>query len=300
MRFVIKPDNHKTAKLTSAQTYSELLVIARDVAKDDIKDTIYRESYSTDDEKKSRVEDQLSLSYHNKCAYCERLAKADIEHYRPKKKVSEDNMHEGYYWLCYEWTNLLPACVKCNREGAKHFKFPVIGTRVTHPSFLPDNNLNLEDNKAQNNPLLTENPYLLHPEIDNPEDFFDFFLDPNGEGIRIRGIDNDDRGKKTIEICRLNRQELRLERVENVINPFKQAIESSFVMWGNGSFNQAQFEQQILFQLNQLITNAGSVESTHTLLRKFVMKSHQNFSAIVLPFLNKKIRNVVLAAFKAI
>ena len=154
MRFVTKPDNHKTATLSSQVTSDALLEIATNMTKENITDRIYRETYSTPDEKRSRVEDQLALSYHNKCAYCERLEKADIEHYRPKKKVAEDNTHNGYYWLCYEWTNLLPSCVKCNREGAKHSKFPILGTRVYTPSFLSNSQLNLSHQRPENFPLI--------------------------------------------------------------------------------------------------------------------------------------------------
>jgi uncharacterized protein (TIGR02646 family) len=300
MRFVIKPDAHMTALLSCQATQDALLEIATNMMKDNISDTIYRESYVDADEKRSRVEDQLALSYYNKCAYCERLQKADIEHYRPKKKVNEDNAHNGYYWLCYEWTNLLPACVKCNREGAKHSKFPIIGARVYRPSFLPNNQLNPAHQRAQNNPLLDEIPFLLHPEVDNPEAFFDFFLDPNGDGIRIRGIDGQNRGNETIEICLLNRQELRLERVEFVINPFKQAIESAFVKLSNGAFDDNEFEQQVIFQLELLINNATNVESTHTLLRKFIINSSQNFEDIILPYLDVKIQKIVLEAFKTL
>lgn len=300
MRIVVKPQTDITDKLASNKTYLELLDIATNKAKDNIKDSIYREPYDNPDEKRSRVEDQLALSYFNKCGYCERLCKADIEHYRPKKKVNDDTVHDGYYWLCYEWTNLLPACVKCNRDGGKHSKFPIIGTRVYDPSFLPDTNLNLSESKAQNNPLVAEIPFLLHPEVDNPETYFGFENDINGEGIRLVGIDAEDRGAQTIEICSLNRLELRLERVENVINQFKQAIESSFVMWSNGTFTDDQFENQVLFQLNQLFQVSNNDQSTHTLLRKYIVKSSENFEDIALPFLTSSIRTVVLEAFKTI
>lgn len=300
MRFVIKPDNDKTEKLSSDETKIALLEIARNKNKDSISEGIYREPYGDSDENRSKVEDQLAKSYHNKCAYCERLAKADIEHYRPKKKVNEDKAHDGYYWLCYEWTNLLPSCVKCNRDGGKHNKFPIIGSRVTKPSFLADGDLNFSHQSSHNNPLLAEKPYLLHPEIDNPELFFDFFIDPSGNGIRIRGIDNQDRGKKTIDICKLNRQELRLERVENVINPFKQAVESTFVMFTEGELSNDELQMQITIQLKQLKINAKEKGKTHTLLRKFIIKDAQNFSDIVIPYLVVDIQQVVLAVFYSI
>jgi uncharacterized protein (TIGR02646 family) len=177
-----------------------------------ITDSIYREAYDTPDGKRSRVEDQLALSYKHKCAYCERLCKADIEHYRPKKKVSGQTSDPGYYWLCYEWSNLIPSCATCNREGAKHSHFPVLGQwAITHP-VLDDGKLDLDKFKANISPLIDERPYLLHPEINEPADYLAFEIDAHKQGIRIKGIDVDGRGDKTIAICKLNRQELLLDR----------------------------------------------------------------------------------------
>jgi len=298
MRFVVKPDADKTAKLASAQTYTELLAIAKKTSTN-IKDSIYRDPYPDKDETRSRVEDQLARSYHNKCAYCERLCKADVEHYRPKKGVNEDAAHGGYYWLCYEWSNLLPACVKCNRDGGKHTKFPILGTRVIAPVFLLDTNLDLLKSKAGEKPLIDEQALLLHPEVDKPEDFFIFELDPRGEGIRLEGIDKDGRGKKTIEICVLNRQELRLERVENVISPFKVAIECVFGLLESGSISMDAFKFQVLLQIQILFEGAMKENSTHTYLRKYIVKNTQNFESIVIPFLTPKIRIIVLEAFKS-
>ncbi|MDY6994467.1 MAG: HNH endonuclease [Pseudomonadota bacterium] len=57
------------------------------------------------------VKSKLKKLYHDKCAYCESSMSDDIftvEHYRPKKGSY------SYYWLGYEWSNLLPVCEKCN------------------------------------------------------------------------------------------------------------------------------------------------------------------------------------------
>lgn len=300
MRFIIKPDTDKTVKLLSPHTYIELLDIAKTKNKEKIKDSIYRDPYDNADEKRSKVEDQLAISYHNKCAYCERLCKADVEHYRPKKGVTEDKKHEGYYWLCYEWTNLLPSCVKCNRDGGKHNHFPIIGRRIYDPKFLKNGNLNLDNNKAKNKPLKIERPYLLHPEIDKPEDYFEFDLDANGDGIRITGVDKDGRGVKTIEICSLNRQELRLERVENVINEFKVSIESLFLMHENGEFTPDQLIDQCLLQIKFLINRSKNEKVTHTLLKKYIVQDAKNFEKIVIPFFPNKLKKIVLEAFKSV
>src|SRR5258708_14388265 len=122
----------------------------------------------------------------------------------------------------------MPSCITCNREGSKHNHFPILGPRVQAPTFLPNNHLALNACKAKNSPLTEERPCLLHPEVDRPEDFFDFAVDPNGEGIRLEGIDPDGRGAWTILICLLNRQELTLDRKQAVIDEFRDALQCLF------------------------------------------------------------------------
>ena len=64
-----------------------------------------------------------------KCGYCEAevqvVSYGDVEHYRPKKKVEEDKLHPGYYWLAYDITNYVPCCRKCNDARAKANHFPL-------------------------------------------------------------------------------------------------------------------------------------------------------------------------------
>lgn len=296
MRFVVKPESDITDKLKCQSTIDALTVIASTGNKDMISESIYRESYQDQDEIRSKVEDHLAKTYLNKCAYCERLEKADIEHYRPKKSV-KDETHDGYYWLCYEWTNLLPSCVKCNRDGAKLTHFPILGNRVAVPNFSPDGTLDLSCNKVFNKPLSDEIPFLLHPEIDNPELFFEFELDSNGEGIRLKGIDTNGRGVRTIEICKLNRQELRLHRQRDVIDPFVEAIEASFAKRAKGLIDNNGLIAEIETELIALERHSKNIKKTHTFLRQFIISDEQNFVSIVLPFLNVSLRPIVLAGF---
>jgi hypothetical protein len=98
--------------------------------------------------------------FYGKCAYCETyiadFQHGDIEHFRPKAAVAneldepifqrdqqgilalDENgqpiLHSGYYWLAYDWQNLLPSCTVCNqpklvggKKIGKHNRFPVIG-----------------------------------------------------------------------------------------------------------------------------------------------------------------------------
>lgn len=61
------------------------------------------------------IKTQLRTDQHRKCAYCEtkftHSSPGDVEHYRPKagyqQAVTEPLRGPGYYWLGYEWSNLL-------------------------------------------------------------------------------------------------------------------------------------------------------------------------------------------------
>ncbi|QIK53792.1 hypothetical protein G7051_05330 [Dysgonomonas sp. HDW5B] len=300
MRFVIKKDEDKTAKLASNETLQVLEKIVKTKNRGLITEAIYRDSYDTEDGRCSYVEDKLAIAYKNKCAYCERICKADIEHYRPKKGVTEDDTHLGYYWLCYEWTNLIPSCITCNREGAKHNKFPILGKRVINPPLLPDGSLNLTLCKAGTSPLRDETPCLLHPEVDDPVDYFVFELDAEGKGIRIKGIDMQGRGAETISICRLNRNELKLDRVKSVIDDFKESIHSLFVLLERDEIDTLKLKKDVIQQLRLLKNHSLNDEKTYTLLRKYIVASSTNFERIVIPFLDSKIRRIVLEAFKSI
>ena len=69
------------------------------------------------------VKSFLHKSQHRKCCYCERKRDqkidSDVEHFRPKSEVKENSGHPGYWWLAYEWNNLLISCKTCN-VGKKH------------------------------------------------------------------------------------------------------------------------------------------------------------------------------------
>lgn len=298
MRFVQKDPCYRTARLASRETYLSLLEIVKTGNKRLINETIYRDSYDTPDGKRSRVEDQLAKIYEYKCAYCERICKADIEHYRPKAGVTEDWNHPGYYWLCYEWSNLLPACVTCNREGAKNNQFPILGARVYPPVLSPESSLDMKDLTAYCSPLIDEKPYLLHPEIDKPENFFTFVLAPDGEGIRIKGIDLDGRGEKTIAICKLNRKELTLDRVVNVIGDFKNSVEYLFIELIDRHITEEAFVEGMIQLIRALKSFSKCEYKTHTYLRKFIVASLKNFEEIALPFLTPRIRNIIREAYQ--
>lgn len=151
-----------------------------------------REAFKFQVYKKEEVKRRLEELFHGKCAYCESYyagqAPVDVEHYRPKGSVEGVGDHDGYWWLGMEWTNLLPSCIDCNRRRkqktptqvgdvnvlhktmstGKKDCFPVAGTRAA--------------NEAAN--LALEEPILLDPTRDNPEQHLHYWIeDGQGSGL---------------------------------------------------------------------------------------------------------------------
>ena len=136
-----------------------------------------------------------------KCCYCERQRdlkrEPDIEHFRPKGAVWEDRTHPGYWWLAYRWGNLYFACKTCNQEY-KETHFPLIGgTRARGPS----------------DSLASEQPALIDPSADNPEELLDYTWEPGPIPLaKPIGRDAEGRGQTTVNTVGLDRTELNTQR----------------------------------------------------------------------------------------
>lgn len=171
----------------------------------------------------------LDHVFDGKCAYCEtnlRQARqyGDADHFRPKGAVTyrekpereckrvkgtiEDHSgpavkvvsHPGYFWLAYNWKNLLPACQKCNSGRGKQDQFPIRASRYFFNSRQSEgmlDDLGAKGLQSVKDPDLyyllpealdgIEKPLLLHPYFgDNPADHLEF--DPTGN-VRARVID---------------------------------------------------------------------------------------------------------------
>lgn len=153
-----------------------------------------------------------------KCYYCESysdvVATLQVEHYRPKAKICDENNQiipesNGYYWLGCEWSNLLLACPKCNGSGAKGNKFPINGARTLDCNPIRGTRqapiFDRTECFSNRSPLVDEDPLLLNPEVDEIVNRFRF--SKNG---KIEGIDK--KGKMSIRICNLDRQQLNIAR----------------------------------------------------------------------------------------
>ena len=296
MRFVKKDLEDIPPTLIKTEVLSALQTIATTGNKALIKDTIFKGEFIEKGEKRYETRTYLHKYYHKKCAYCEmRETKPEIEHYRPKKSVTGTD-HNGYYWLCYEWSNLIPSCRYCNTEGGKVSQFPIMGKRVYKPTLINDTELDVEKNIAKNAPLIDEKPYLLHPEIDIEFDsFLAFKINDKKAGIDIEGIDDLKRGEETIKICNLNRENVKVNRLEAVYQPFKEKLIGIF---------DAEPDDSHLFRFLNVVFIREEEKSkdetkTHTLLRKFIVHNVDTFSQHFAPYLdNEKQRTLVVEAFK--
>lgn len=159
--------------------------------------------------------------YKNKCGYCETPKSAGaalrVDHYRPKGAVQESLTHEGYYWLGYEWSNLILSCETCNGKKLDQFPLQQETARVLHP-LLGTDGLPLPNYyRADGSLLRAECPLLLNPELDNPDDHVAFL--PNGT-MRAKTVN----GSTSIKIYFLERDELIINRkkmTDGVVNDLK-------------------------------------------------------------------------------
>jgi hypothetical protein len=182
--------------------------------------------------------------FYGRCAYCEMpirdfLNGGDVEHFRPKGGIanaddtpilwrddqglpildaqSRVQHHPGYFWLAYDWRNLLPSCRGCNqpfkpgeKKLGKHNRFPVEGRHA-----------------QQRHEVATERPLLIHPadpEDDDPEDH----LGVDTRSGAFFGKSGSPRGKACIEVLDLNdRDQLlpaRLDAIARVLLLVSQII----------------------------------------------------------------------------
>lgn len=300
MRKVVKDLENIPTPLVSQDAIDSLQNIIDTKDKDLIKSDIYRGKYlKTDGSKGDAVVEKLDEIYHGKCAYCEERTLINIEHYRPKGRVIKTN-HGGYYWLCYEWTNLLPTCHECNKiGGGKADQFPVKNKHFTFEDCNTNQKLDAAKVKAT---YLNQHeaPFLLHPEIDEPKNFLAFEIEPNKKGILMLGLDGiNGRGFSTVNICNLNRTPLLLNRLDYINDFVSNSIKKILGKYSKGSISKEIFKAEMKELFEDLDKGKADATKTFTLLRWFVMESIENFQKLVIPNLPIKEQEIVLAYFQA-
>lgn len=157
------------------------------------------------------VKSALIAAQHGKCCFCERKVgkDGDVEHFRPKAGYRQTPrgplMRPGYYWLAYDWENLLLSCSACNQRHKRNH-FPIanpVHRAVTHTD-----------------DMTLEKPLFLNPAVQDPEQFIGFRKEI---AFAIRGNRT---AKATIDALGLNREilnEVRRDRLATLI-ALRQAI----------------------------------------------------------------------------
>lgn len=208
------------------------------------------------------VKTSLVAIYNNKCAFCENDTTAgaalQVEHYRPKAKVTDNVNHPGYYWLGYEWSNLLYSCSKCNRAKSNQFPLKSENNRVFTPTLI-NNYITLEHCRVNENPLVNEEPLLINPEIENPERHLQIL--PSGT---IRGLSPE--GIKTIEVCNLNRRRLYIAR-KKILNEMLIWLIQRMHDYNSKKIKYETLEYSIKVKVSEFIRKINRNESFTQLIR---------------------------------
>jgi len=144
------------------------------------------------------VKKKLKKAQHNKCCFCEKDQGEEygaVEHYRPKMGYKVDKTQKtltkpGYYWLAYDWNNLLFVCGYCN-TGYKKSYFA-----------LTDEKKRAKSHKGS---TAKEDPLLIDPcGQRDPRDHIVF--------TNQLATPKDEYGRYTIEYCGLDRDSLNVAR----------------------------------------------------------------------------------------
>lgn len=134
-----------------------------------------------------------------KCAYCEqKMAPSGIHtnRYRPEAAAQDwpkgKEWREHYWWMAFEWQNLLPLCSHCTSLKGHHF--PVVMRAKVEASLTE---------------LKREGAKLIDPFTEDPAGLITF--NENGEAIGTT-----ERGNLTIELLSLNRTDLLAKRLQAI------------------------------------------------------------------------------------
>lgn len=157
--------------------------------------------------------DALHLLQGGKCAYCERTtgkAGNPIEHIRPKNGVEHESTAapgrdpEKYWWLAWDWHNLVFACATCNCQANKGNRFPLEAgsptvAEPTSPASFP-----LPDSAFDTG---VERRLFIHPREDDPLEHLEWAPANRGDPVHLWRLSVSGRtpkGEKTVEVLELN------------------------------------------------------------------------------------------------
>lgn len=184
------------------------------------------------------VKQALIAAQHGKCCFCERKigAEGDVEHFRPKASVCQGEgfplERPGYYWLAYEWDNLLLACPICNQRFKKS-TFPLADSAKRARNHHGD--------------LTQEKPLFINPAEEDPTRYIAFRQEVP---YALRG---NKRAKKTIKALGLDRENLNEERRDH----FDHLIFLRKVLDLEGEYARTENGRQVLEEARAFLQKAA-------------------------------------------
>lgn len=164
----------------------------------------------------------LYRAQHGKCATCEMQCletQNPTEHFRPKAKVTSDPNYVtspvGYWWLAWNWDNLLFSCTTCNSQARKgnHFALEPGSTPLS----------------PRQEPPGDEQSMFIDPSCEDPLDHIVFVQLRRGHWVP-RPYKGSSRGHYTVAKLGLDRPDLLTlyrDHVEHTVQPRLQQIRSA-------------------------------------------------------------------------
>ena len=164
--------------------------------------------------------------FYKKCWYTESLnpgSSKDMDHFRPKLEVYENDSHPGYWWLAFEWRNYRFSCQYSNRLK-KNPETKITGGKGSHFPLAKGSFIATKPEHDYRN----ENFILLDP--CSPGDYKLLSFDENGKPIINPQFENDanaiERVEKSIEFMNLDFPAFNEERC-NLFYEIKDIIENA-------------------------------------------------------------------------
>ncbi len=200
--------------------------------------------------------------FFEKCGYCETPIgrQGFVDRFRPHSGVRDDVEYyqDLYWWLTFDWNNLVYCCHDCGRYKANYF--PVVGKRAKNPG----------------DDLEAEYHLLFDPCKDGSERHFNF--DRSGTIFPLT-----DKGKQTIELLRLNRIGLKAER-----ESAKEEIDALL-----GQLRSGERDARRPTEILRLIYN-GDRSIDHSSFKKWYLLTAMSANSLIVDMLDVEKKKLVL------
>lgn len=198
------------------------------------------------------VKEALVSAQHGKCCFCESKTgmDGDVEHFRPKAGFSQGTgapiEGPGYYWLAYEWDNLLLACSICNQRFKRNH-FPLADATKRARSHRSD--------------VSQEDPLFINPCERDPEELISFRREIP------YAIDGNHYAMSTIEALGLNREilnERRRDRLEMLKALYTVVMSADRI---------PKDEQQMVNEARRILAHATSADAEFAAMARAAARS---------------------------